>query len=148
MDGATRASAPRPSRSAAADPSSAPASRRVPAFLASLSSRPYLLQSSHDSESRRPMTRAWIEIDLAALCRNGAAVAARSGVPLMPMVKADGYGVGALHTALALEELDPWGFGVATVTEGQELRIGGVTRPIVVFTPIMRTEIDALRRAD
>jgi alanine racemase len=94
------------------------------------------------------MTRAWVEIDLAALVRNGAAVAARAGVPLLPMVKADAYGIGALHAALALEELDPWGFGVATVTEGQELRDGGVTRPIVVFTPILRTEIDALRRAD
>jgi alanine racemase len=94
------------------------------------------------------MTRAWLEVDLAALCRNGAAVAARSGVPLLPMVKADGYGVGGLRAALALEELEPWGFGVSTVDEGEELRRGGITRPIVVFTPIMRTEIDALRRAD
>jgi alanine racemase len=94
------------------------------------------------------MTRAWVEIDLGAMCRNGAAVAARAGVPLLPMVKADGYGVGALRAALALEALDPSGFGVATVSEGDELRRGGITRPIVVFTPILRTEIDALRRAD
>jgi alanine racemase len=94
------------------------------------------------------MTRAWVEVDLAALCRNGAAVAARSGVPLMPMVKADGYGIGGLRAALALDELEPWGFGVSSSEEGEELRRGGITRPIVVFTPIMRTEIDALRRAD
>jgi alanine racemase len=94
------------------------------------------------------MTRAWVEIDLGALCRNGAAVAARAGVPLLPMVKADGYGLGGLRAALALEPLEPWGYGVATVTEGDELRRGGITRPIVVFTPILRTEIDALRRAD
>jgi alanine racemase len=94
------------------------------------------------------MTRAWVEVDLAALRRNGAAVAARAGVPLLPMVKADGYGLGALHVALALEELSPWGFGVGSSTEGEELRRGGITRPIVVFTPILRTEIDALRRAD
>jgi alanine racemase len=94
------------------------------------------------------MTRAWVEVDLAALCRNGAALASRAGVPLLPMVKADGYGVGALPAALALEQLAPWGYGVATVSEGQELRNGGITRPIVVFTPILRTEIDALRRAD
>jgi alanine racemase len=94
------------------------------------------------------MTRAWVEIDLGALCRNGAAVAARAGVPLLPMVKADGYGTGALRAALALEAIEPWGFGVATVTEGDELRRGGITRPILVFTPILRTEIDALRRAD
>ena len=94
------------------------------------------------------MTRAWVEIDLGALCRNGAAVAARAGVPLLPMVKADGYGLGGLRAALALDALDPWGYGVATVTEGDELRRGGITRPIVVFTPILRTEIDSLRRAD
>ena len=94
------------------------------------------------------MTRAWVEIDLGALCRNGAAVAARAGVPLLPMVKADGYGLGGLRTALALESLQPWGYGVATVTEGDELRRGGITRPVVVFTPILRTEIDALRRGD
>jgi alanine racemase len=94
------------------------------------------------------MTRAWVDIDLGALCRNGAAVAARAGVPLLPMVKADGYGLGGLRVALALEALEPWGFGVATVAEGDELRRGGITRPIIVFTPILRTEIDALRRAD
>jgi alanine racemase len=94
------------------------------------------------------MTRAWVEVDLSALRRNGAAVAARAGVPLLPMVKADGYGLGALHVALALEDLSPWGYGVATATEGEELRRGGITRPIIVFTPIQRTEIDAMRRAD
>ena len=94
------------------------------------------------------MTRAWVEIDLGALCRNGAAVAARAGVPILPMVKADGYGIGALRAALALDALDPWGFGVSSVTEGLELRRGGIARPIIVFSPILRTEIDALRRAD
>ncbi len=94
------------------------------------------------------MTRAWVEVDLGALCRNGAAIAARAGVPLLPMVKADGYGIGGLRAALALDALNPWGYGVATVTEGDELRRGGITRPIVVFTPILRTEIDALRRSD
>jgi alanine racemase len=94
------------------------------------------------------VTRAWVEIDLGALCRNGAAVAARAGVPILPMVKADGYGVGALRAALALDALDPWGFGVSSAGEGLELRRGGITRPIIVFSPILRTEIDALRRAD
>lgn len=94
------------------------------------------------------MTRAWVEIDLEAMCRNGAAVAARAGVPLLPMIKADAYGLGAVHAALALESLEPWGYGVATVPEGDELRRAGITRPILVFTPILRTEIDAMRRAD
>lgn len=94
------------------------------------------------------MTRAWVEVDLGALCRNGAALAARAGIPLLPMVKADGYGVGGLRAALSLETIDPWGFGVSSVSEGDDLRRGGISRRILVFTPILRTEIDALRRAE
>jgi len=52
------------------------------------------------------------------------------------MVKADGYGVGAVPVANALEQLDPWGYGVASVEEGEELRAAGITRPVVVFSPL------------
>jgi alanine racemase len=93
------------------------------------------------------MTRAWVDIDLGALRRNGVAIATRAGVPLVPMVKADGYGLGAVRVARALEELDPWGYGVATVREGDELRRIGITRPIIVFTPVLLTDLDAVRRA-
>jgi alanine racemase len=93
------------------------------------------------------MTRAWVDVDLGALRRNGAAIAARAGVPLLPMVKADAYGLGAARVARALEELDPWGFGVATVREGDELRRFGITRPIVLFTPVVLADLDAVRRA-
>jgi alanine racemase len=93
------------------------------------------------------MTRAWVDVDLGALRRNGTAIATHAGVPLLPMVKADAYGLGAARVARALEELDPWGFGVATVREGEELRRVGITRPVVVFTPLMLSELDALRRA-
>jgi alanine racemase len=93
------------------------------------------------------MTRAWVEIDLGALLRNGRRVADHTGVPLLPMVKADAYGLGAVRVARALETLDPWGFGVATVAEGDELRRAGIARPIVVFTPLLVTELDAARRS-
>ena len=53
----------------------------------------------------------------------------------MPMVKADAYGLGAVPVARALERLDPWGYGVATVEEGRALRDAGIERPIIVFTP-------------
>lgn len=52
------------------------------------------------------------------------------------MVKADGYGVGAVPVARALESLDPWGYGVATVEEGEALRAAGIGRPVVVFSPL------------
>src|SRR5881398_2123118 len=93
------------------------------------------------------LTRAWVEIDLSALLRNGARVAEHTGSRLLPMVKADAYGLGAVRVACTLQELDPWGFGVATVAEGDELRRAGVDRPIIIFTPMLAEELDAVRRA-
>ena len=70
------------------------------------------------------------------------------GARLLPMVKADAYGLGAVRVARALERLDPWGFGVATIAEGEELRGAGIARPIVVFTPVLAGDFDAAIRAD
>ncbi|MEA2763931.1 MAG: alanine racemase [Gemmatimonadaceae bacterium] len=93
------------------------------------------------------LARARVEIDLGALQRNGAAVARRAGVPLLPMIKADAYGLGAKGALRALEVLEPWGYGVATVAEGQELRDLGVSRPIVVFTPLLDGDLATARAA-
>lgn len=80
--------------------------------------------------------RAWVDVDLDALRANAQTVAARAGAPLLPMVKADGYGLGAVQVARALEGLDPWGFGVATTDEARTLREAGVRRPILVLSPL------------
>jgi alanine racemase len=80
--------------------------------------------------------RAWVDVDLAALVANARTVAQRAGVPLLPMVKANGYGLGAVPVARALERLDPWGFGVATTDEARILRQAGVARPIIVLSPV------------
>jgi len=87
--------------------------------------------------------RAWVEIDLGALLRNARAVGGRAGVPILPMVKADAYGLGAGPVVQALETVHPWGYGVATVEEGAALRAGGITRTVVVFDPILAEEIEA-----
>ena len=78
---------------------------------------------------KQSLARARVEIDLGALQRNGAALARRAGVPLVPMIKADAYGLGAEAVFRALESLEPWGYGVASVDEGDELREWGVSRP-------------------
>ncbi len=80
-------------------------------------------------------TRAWVDVDLAALVANARTVAAVSGSRLLPMVKANGYGLGATEVVHALEGLDPWGFGVASLDEARLLRASGITRPILVMTP-------------
>jgi alanine racemase len=92
--------------------------------------------------------RAWVEIDLGAVRRNAAAMAARAGVPILPMVKADGYGLGAVRIARELDQDEPWGFGVATVAEGEELRRAGISRPIIVFTPLLAEDLDGAERAN
>jgi alanine racemase len=89
--------------------------------------------------------RAWVEIDLGALLRNAAALRRFAGVPLLAVVKADAYGLGALRVVDALSSVDPWGFGVATIDEGAALRDAGVSSPVVVLTPPLPPELRAYR---
>jgi alanine racemase len=81
--------------------------------------------------------RAWVDVDLGALVANARALAAICGSRLMPMVKANGYGLGAAEVAKALEVVDPWGYGVATVEEGAALRSAGISRPVLVLSPFV-----------
>jgi alanine racemase len=62
------------------------------------------------------------------------------------MVKADAYGLGGERVALALEPLNPYGYGIATVEEGRALRSVGITRPLIVFTPLLREEYEQARQ--
>ena len=86
--------------------------------------------------------RVWVEIDRSALLANARTVQAAAGVSLLPMIKADAYGIGAIEVARTLEPLDPWGFGVATLDEAEALRKGGVTRPLIVFTPLAASQVE------
>ena len=76
-----------------------------------------------------------MEVDVEALVDNARTVAKIADTRLLPVVKANAYGVGAVLVSKALEPLDPWGYGVATIDEGAELRAAGITRPILVFMP-------------
>ena len=79
--------------------------------------------------------RAWVDVDLAALVANARTVAAVCGSRLLPMVKANGYGLGAVAVARALEPVDPWGFGVAIVEEGARAPRRRDHRPILRDQP-------------
>lgn len=84
--------------------------------------------------------RAWCDVDDAAIRRNAERLRERCGTPLVPMVKADAYGVGADAALRALEPLGPdtvWGFGVATVDEGVALRHQGCRARILCCTPVL-----------
>jgi alanine racemase len=93
-----------------------------------------------------PDARAWVNVDLGALVKNARTLARIAGVPLVPVVKADGYGLGAVAVAQALEAVDPWGFCVATVDEGAALRAAGVGRRLLVFAPAQAAWFPAYQR--
>ena len=95
--------------------------------------------------TNQPNDRAWVEVDLGKLVANAQAVRHTAhNAALLPMVKANGYGLGVQAVVRALESLDPWGFGVATMDEGRELREIGVKRPVVVFTPASAMQLGAM----
>jgi alanine racemase len=87
--------------------------------------------------------RAWVEVDTGALRANYQRIRESVGrnVAIIPMVKADGYGLGAQLVTRELEVLDPYAFGVAAAEEGRALRAAGVRRPIIVFTPLSRVAL-------
>ncbi len=80
-------------------------------------------------------SRAWVEIDLAALRANTRTLIAHLGpaVALMAVVKADAYGHGLLPAARAALPAGARWVGVATVAEGAALRGAGITAPIALL---------------
>jgi alanine racemase len=90
-------------------------------------------------------SRAWVEVSLAAVVENARTVARAAGTRLLPIVKANAYGLGAVAVSGALEAVDPWGYGVATIEEGAELRAAGISRPILVLLPALAGRFAAYR---
>ncbi len=88
------------------------------------------------------MRATWAEVDLGRLRHNVRALRGclASGAGLMAVVKADGYGHGALSAARAALEAGAAALGVALLEEGQALRRAGVTARILVmgWTPAAR----------
>ena len=79
--------------------------------------------------------RCWAEVDLGALRRNYRQLRQRlsPGGKYLAVVKADAYGHGAVPVARVLQEEGADWFGVASLEEGEELRQGGITRPVLIF---------------
>lgn len=72
-------------------------------------------------------------IDTAAISHNVARIAELTGVEVIAIVKANGYGHGAVTTARAALEGGAQRFGVADLGEAFELREGGITAPIIAW---------------
>jgi alanine racemase len=80
--------------------------------------------------------RTRVEVDLAAIVANARAVRALTGAQVYAVVKADGYGHGAIAVAQALSRARAVaGFAVSLVEEGVALRDADVTAPVLVMGP-------------
>ncbi len=78
--------------------------------------------------------RVYATVDLDRLRANAEGMIAKlgKGTKMIGVVKADGYGHGAVPAAKELESLDDiWGFGVATEEEAVILRKSGIHKPIL-----------------
>src|ERR1035438_7767487 len=79
--------------------------------------------------------RAWAEVDLDAISSNaGVLKAVASPAALCAVVKADGYGHGAVPVASAALAGGATSLGVALVEEGVVLREAGLEVPILLLS--------------
>lgn len=92
--------------------------------------------------------RAWIELDMDALEHNVRFLQSRlpSGCKLMPAVKANAYGHGAVPIARELNRLGIDSFCVACVSEGIELRKAGIKGEILILGYTSSDQFPQLRR--
>ncbi len=85
------------------------------------------------------------EIDLGALLHNYQVLSAAAGpgVEVIPVVKADAYGHGALPVAswLARNFTIP-AFAVATVDEARGLKAGGLKEPVLILGPVYESDFE------
>lgn len=93
------------------------------------------------------MSRAEIVVDLAAIRHNVTVLKQHVGVPLMAVVKADGYGHGMVQVARAAREAGAEWLGVATADEALALRAAGDDGPILCWLTVpgddLRPVVDA-----
>ncbi|MFT4034563.1 MAG: alanine racemase [Patulibacter sp.] len=97
----------------------------------------------------RSRQRVWAEIDAAAISANTrrlAAAAPRSAC--CAVVKADGYGHGAVTAARAALAGGATWLAVVTADEAQQLRAAGIDARLLVLGPLTPAELDRVLAAD
>jgi alanine racemase len=85
----------------------------------------------------------WVEIDIDAILHNLQEIKRLldPAVQIMAVVKADAYGCGAPAVSQALVEQGVTQLAVTTIDEGIELRERGIECPILVFNPLLESQV-------
>jgi alanine racemase len=84
----------------------------------------------------------WIEVNLSAIEGNVRAIRGISGVPVMAVVKANGYGHGAIEVSRAALTAGASWLAVSCAEEALVLREAGITAPILVLGMVTAQEAD------
>lgn len=90
----------------------------------------------------------WIEVNLDHICHNLQQIKQFVGkdTKVMAVVKANGYGHGAVGVSKALAFAGVDSFAVTTIEEGQALRAAGIDLPILVFAPMLADQCAAMKK--
>ena len=87
----------------------------------------------------------WIEVNADHLKQNASEVARLTERPVMAVVKNNGYGLGVVNSARALEpHASVHGFAVVKLQEALDLRAAGIKKPILLMAPIDELELPAI----
>ena len=109
-----------------------------------------ILQKILETVQKKPLCtdRAWIELDLGNLQKNISALKELipQGCELMPAVKANAYGHGAVLISRELNRLGIHSFCVASVSEGIELRRHGIKGEILILGYTHPEQFSMLRK--
>ena len=91
----------------------------------------------------------WVEVDLEAVRHNVRALRARAGTAeLAAVVKADGYGLGAVAIGRAALDAGAGRLGVFALDEAQALREAGIDAPILLLGPWAPDDAARVARLD
>ncbi len=98
-----------------------------------------ITELSSETELEGQYFRVTANINLDAICNNilNTKKLIGNSTKIMAIIKADGYGHGAVPIARALEQIGVDAYGIAIIEEGVELRNAGINKPLLIlgYTP-------------
>ena len=91
----------------------------------------------------------WVEVHSANLRHNAGAVAGLTKRPVLAVIKNNGYGLGVVSSAKALEpSASVHGFAVVKLQEALDLRAQGIKKPVLLMAPFDERDLQAAVASD
>jgi len=102
-----------------------------------------------DTSTRHSSFDPWVEVHAGHLRANAAAVHRLTRVPIIAVIKNNGYGAGVVHVARALEGgAHIRGFAVIKLHEAIALRDAGIRKPVLLMGPVEDADLLEMARRE